>query len=65
MNPSKDGGIHFVTFLIVQHEGTQTILLKTYRPNNGRVVLSDGLPEAILHVTQISALQSKQVSVGC
>ena len=31
----------------------------------GRVVLSDGLPEVILHVTQISALQSKQVSAGC
>jgi hypothetical protein len=34
------GTIHF---LIVYHEGTQTIQLKTNRPNNGRVVLSDGL----------------------
>jgi hypothetical protein len=44
---------------------TQTILLKTYRPNSGRVALSDGLLKSILRVTQVSALQSKEVWAGC
>ena len=43
-------------------------LLKTYRPfcyMCGQVVLSDGMRNVILHVTQIPAFQSKQVPAEC
>ena len=38
--------------------------LKPIDPS-GRVVLSDGMRNPILHVTQLPAFQSKQVQVGC
>ena len=57
-----------VSFLLCNMKERTPYLLKTYRPfcyMCGQVVLSDGMRNVILHVTQIPAFQSKQVQSGC
>ena len=61
MNPSKDGDIRYPIVFECNMKERKPSNLKHIDPLKGRVVLRDGLPEVILHVTQISALQSKQV----
>ena len=60
MNPSKDGGISFSIFFISNMKEREPSNLKPIDPQ-GRVVLSDGMRNPILHVTQLPALQSKQI----
>ena len=64
MNPSKDGGIPYCIFFLSNMKERKPFCLK-HIDQSGRVVLSNGLQEVILHVTQLPAFQSKQVSVGC
>ena len=64
MNPSKDGGILICIFFMSNMKERTPSYLK-HIDLRGRVVLSDGMRKIILHVTQIPAFQSKQVSAGC
>lgn len=64
MNPSKDGGIPYCIFFMSNMKERKPSCLKHIDPR-GRVVLSDGMRTVILHVTQLPAFQSKQVSAGC
>ena len=64
MNPSKDRGIPYCIFFISNMKERKPSCLKHIDPR-GRVVLSDGMHTVILHVTQLPAFQSKQVSAGC
>lgn len=61
MNPSKDGGIRYPIVFECNMKKRKPSSLKHIDPTRGRVVLSDGLLKPILHVTHISALQSKQI----